>query len=289
MYILIINKFCDKIRLYKKGEKMYKIIFFDLDGTLLNDNKEVLQESKEVIQKAKANGMEVVLCSGRQKNMVEPYRNSAEIGRYMICSNGAEIYDYANHEDLFTCEIDKDLCVDLYGLAKQKGYLLRIDTQYGRYINDIQFVWHNEIELTEEIETFSDKNKILQLTIGTQSEKEIDEIIENLKDNAYVKIENRYNIKINKNDFWLINIVNNSASKGNAIFGLCKYLKIDVKDAVAFGDDLNDISMMKTAGLGIAMENAHPQIKELAKKVIGNNNEPSIAECIEKIIEENDA
>lgn len=266
---------------------MKKIIFFDLDGTLLNDKKEILEESKIAIQKAKENGIQIVLCSGRQKSIVNPYRELADTGRYIICSNGAEIYDCVEKESLFLCEIEKDICFYLYNLAIEKDFLIRCDTPYGRYINDMKYYWLNEIELTENIEDFLYENKILQLTIGAPNEKAINEIIELLKENRNVKIENKYCSHLNGQEMWLINVINTSVSKGNGIFGLCKYLKIDIKDSVGFGDDLNDLSMMKTVGFGVAMGNAHPEIKKLAQKVIGNNNESSIAKYIDEIIEEN--
>ena len=85
---------------------------------------------------------------------------------------------------------------------------------------------------------------------------------------------------------WFINIINKKASKGNAISKLCKHLKIDLSEVIAFGDDLNDISMMNTVGYGIAMENAGEEIKKIAKEIIGTNTEPSIAKTLNRIIEE---
>ena len=190
-------------------------------------------------------------------------------------------------EELFTCEIDKEFALNLYNFASEKNYLIRIDTPYGRYINDKKYFLVNEIELYENPKEFLYQNKILQLTIGMKSKKELEEIIEKLEKNPYIKIENKYSINFKGEQLWLINIINVSSSKGNAIYGLCKYLKINVEEAVAFGDDLNDISMMKTVGMGVAMGNAVLEVKELAKEIIGDNNRPSIAEFINRIINEN--
>lgn len=205
----------------------------------------------------------------------------------MISTNGSAIYDLENNEEIFACGVDKNLTYDLYNIAENNNFLIRIDTKYARYVNDMKYALKNDIKLDEKFDKFLEDNNILQISIGTKEEKEIDEIIESLKDKPFVKVENKYCVTTKYFSIWIINIINSSVSKGNAISGLCKYLKIDLKDAIAFGDDLNDISMMKTVGLGVAMENAMPQVKEFAKVVIGDNNKPSIAEFIDKVIEEN--
>ena len=78
----------------------------------------------------------------------------------------------------------------------------------------------------------------------------------------------------------LINIINKNTSKGNAINGLCKYLKLNINDVIACGDDLNDISMIQTVGLGVAMGNAVPIVKEYAKEVTKTNIENGVAEVL---------
>ena len=81
-----------------------------------------------------------------------------------------------------------------------------------------------------------------------------------------------------------INIINTSASKGNAINGLCKFLKIDINDVIAIGDGINDISMIKFAGLGIAMENAIDEVKNAASYVTDSNKNDGVAKAIKKFI-----
>lgn len=265
---------------------MYKIIFFDLDGTLLNDDKKVLEENKKAIEIAKQNGIEVVICSGRQKEFVKAYKEEASSGKYIICANGAEIYDCENKDEIFSCELDKNLCFELYNIANEKDYLIRIDTPYARYINKKEYLRFGEIELTEDINRLIVENKIIQISIVAK-EEEINNIDNFMKNKPFAKIENRFKVKYFNEDLVVINIVNSSVSKGNAISGLCRYLKINIEDSVAFGDDLNDMSMFKTVGTPIAMENAIPVVKEIAKKVIGHNNRPSIAECIYEMIKEN--
>lgn len=262
---------------------MFKIVFFDLDGTLLTHKKEVLEENKKAIQRALENGIEVCICTGRQKTAAEYYRQMAGTGRYIICENGAEIYDAVSKEELFTCSLDKDFCKRLYEHALSKKLFARIDTKYARYITDMKLKVIDEIPMEEDYEKFFEENDVLQLSIGSTNGKDIDEVIEML-DNS-VKVENRFISGYLPVKHEIINIINTSVSKGNGILGLCKYLKINPEEAMAFGDDLNDISMMKSV-YGVAMGNAFDEVKVLAKEVTKTNEESGIAEILNRIVEE---
>ena len=87
-----------------------------------------------------------------------------------------------------------------------------------------------------------------------------------------------------KGKLWIINIVNSEVSKGNAVKNLCNLLNVDIKDTIAFGDDINDLSMLQTVGYGIAMGNANRHLKKIAQSVISDNNTPGIASILRKLI-----
>lgn len=261
---------------------MYKAIFLDLDGTLLDDNKNVSEENKKAINMAENMGVSVCLCSGRQNEFVKKIQKKAGINsQYIISSNGCEIYDLKNNEVLFTANLESTLSKRLYEYCQLKNHLIRIDTVYGRFINNMNYEYSGEIELSEDINKFLDENNVVQISVCTKTEEEIDKVIEYLKPlNEDIKIENRFQTGNGIWSLWAINIINKNASKGNAIYGLCKYLKIDIKDVIAMGDDLNDISMIKEVGLGIAMGNALDSVKEIADEVTKTNNENGVAEII---------
>lgn len=267
---------------------MKRIIFLDLDGTLLTTDKQILEESKEAIKRAKEANIEVAICSGRQLNSVKRYKDDACSGRYIICANGAEIIDVENNNVLSVIEIPEEVVYYLYEIVKREEAVIRVDTKYGRYISDIGYGLLEELSLDKLDRNIVDEN-ILQISIGATEESKIDRIIEEVKKVPGIKVENKFCVDLykEKEPLWIINIINNAASKGNAINGLCRFLKINIEDAVCFGDDLNDISMFNTVGYPIAMGNAHEVIKEKAKEIIGNNDEPSIAKKIDEIIEEN--
>lgn len=263
---------------------MFKIVFFDLDGTLLTSKKEILEENKKAIKNALDNGIEVCICSGRPQSAVRYYQEMSGAGRYIISTNGSEICDTKDNEQLFKCPIEKDLILKLYEFVLERNLFARIDTKYGRYINIMEYNILNELPMEEDYKKFFEENEVLQISIGSKNWADIDELVDNL--DSDLKVENRFVAENLPGDIQVVNIINKSASKGNAILGLCKYLKIAPEEAMAFGDDYNDISMMK-AVYGVAMGNAFDEIKAIAKEVVPTtNNEAGIAMILNRIVDE---
>ncbi len=262
---------------------MYKAVFLDLDGTLLDDDKNISKENREAIENASKKGAMVCLCSGRQQDFVKVLKEQAGASRYIICSNGTQIYDCDSGEEIFSMTVEEELTSDLYEIAKAKDYVIKLDTKYGKFINSDKYYFPTEMLIEEDHEKFLAENKVLQITIATDTEAEVDEIIKYLTGlrRTDIKIYNKYKSATKEGrEFWGMNVINSNASKGNAINGLCKYLKIDVNDVIAMGDDLNDISMMQAVGMGVAMGNACKEVKEHAKEITKTNNENGVAETL---------
>ena len=98
--------------------------------------------------------------------------------------------------------------------------------------------------------------------------------------------QNNFTLQDKNEGICIINIINKEASKGHAILKLCEYLNVNIGDTMAFGDDINDMSMISTVGYGVAMGNAREEIKEIAKEIALSNNEPGIAKVLrEKIMD----
>ena len=263
---------------------MYKAVFLDLDGTLLTDDKKVSEENKKAIKYVQSKGGIACICSGRQKDAVKAYKEMAGCDKYIICSNGTQIYDCEKDEELFSCNLERSICNTLANYVIENNFYIRIETSYCRYVNSKDYFVKYEIILDSNEELFEiiNKNNILQVTIGTKTEedmKKVIEFIENLR-RTDIKIENVYPPDEHAAKAWSANIINKNASKGNAIHGLCKYLKIDIEDVIAMGDDSNDISMMKTVGLGVAMGNAGDDVKKYAKEIAKTNMENGVAEIL---------
>lgn len=143
-----------------------------------------------------------------------------------------------------------------------------------------------EIELSDNIEEFINNNKIIQISLGHKDEKIIDNLISKLESYSHIIVVNKFlfNKQKNKDQIWIINIVESSVSKGNAIRQLCNLLNVNISDTIAFGDDLNDLSMLQTVGYGVAMGNSNEKLKKVAKQIITDNNTAAIASILHKLI-----
>ena len=254
---------------------MYKAVFLDLDDTLLDDKKVISKENIDAIKYVREKGGMVFIASGRQIASTQKYNEVIDSSKYIIYSNGAGIYDNEARENLFSASIDKRICLDLNRYAKENAICIRVDTPYGRYISDEKYALNLDV-IEKNIDEVIRENDILQVSILSETEAPrtlaIDYINENI--NGMIKIENIFMTGYN-NEFFAINIVNTSASKGNAIQGLCKFLKINIEDVIAIGDSFNDVSMIKAAGLGVAMINGDEEVKQIADEITATDNNNS--------------
>ena len=242
---------------------MYKALFTDLDGTLFDDDKNISPENLRALNKIKSEGKMVAICSGRQIDYVRRINDKIGSNDYVIASNGAVIYDCKNNETLFTSNIPKDRCKYLIEYGLEKGFLIRVDTPYVRYLSDMSKAISTEIELDKDIDRFVRGTDVIQITFCIENKDDLSEITSYVENECYdLSIANKFMSHIGNYKYWAINILNCSASKGNAISGLCKYLKINTDEAVAIGDDLNDVSMMQAVGMGVAMDNAVEEVKK---------------------------
>ena len=265
---------------------MYKAIFLDLDGTLLDDDKNISQENYDAIEYITNNNGFVILSSGRPISATQKYWNKVKASRYFIYSNGAGIYDTQNKESIFSANMDNNVCIELFNYCKENEICIRLDTKYGRYLTNMNYATSTDIYFDEDINIFLSKDNIIQISFLSTAGEKIDDSIEYINNhyNKLIKVENHYTL-VNKDqqNIHTINIVNTCTSKGNAISGLCKFLNINLEETIAMGDDLNDISMLQTVGLGVAMGNAKQEVKNIAKQTTIDNNHSAVA----KIIKEN--
>ena len=263
---------------------MYKAVFLDLDDTLFDNEKNISKENLEAIRYVKEKGGLVCIASGRAIEATKKYKNLAEASRYIVYSNGAGIFGCDANEQLFSGDIEKEICMYLYKYSIENNIGIRFDTPYGRIISDKKY----ELKLDtifepEEGEKIIMENDILQISLVSETEDKIKDAAGIIKKefSKTLKIEDIFLTGYN-NEFFAINAINFNVSKGNAINGLCKFLKIDIKDVIAIGNGMNDISMIKMAGLGVAVENSDIEVKAVADIVTSTNLENGVAKILKE-------
>lgn len=267
-----------------------KILFTDLDGTLLNSQKEISSVDLEAIAKTAHKGNITVVTTGRSLSSAMPYiEKTASVQKdcYAIVYNGGLIYNCKTQKPIFERTIPLPYVQYIFQQAEkfnihcqtyQDGYVLaskdREELQeYACHTGmPIRITPHPVQSLT------SQPYKVLTSCIHSKERHE--EYRRSLEPWARDKLSLFFSSE------YYLEHVPLGVSKGNAITFLCSYLGVPIENTVAAGDAENDISMLKTAKVGAAMANGTLQVKEAADYVtVSDNNQGGIAEIIQNFIE----
>ncbi len=263
---------------------MYKLIALDIDGTLLNSDKQITEEVFNSIQEAKKIGKKVVLSTGRPLPGVTPLLNQLNLtdeGDYVICFNGAVVQEVKSQKVISNIEMCADDFRLIHEFAKNNNTHIHINTPTnliipeevpGKYtlheanLNGIEIVSMNEEDINDDI-TFC------KVMIVDEPEK-LEEVIKNIPKELYDKYT------IVRSAKFFLEFLNKNANKGTALSALCETIDIPVARTIAVGDEENDRHMIELAGLGVAMGNARDSIKDIANHITTSNNEHGVAKVI---------
>ena len=273
----------------------YKLIAFDLDGTLLRNDKSLSARSLRALRAAYESGALIVPATGRiYKGVPEPLR-LAPFARYFITINGAEVFDAKEGAALSRAEIPNELALRLM------EHMDTVDAIYDCYKDGWGYVSRSMYERAGDF--ISDRG-ILELFRRTRA------TVEDLKDylradgGSIQKAQMHFcDMRARKRELETVgtlfpeiavstsvpsNIELNiaSANKGEALKRLCAALGIAPEDTLAFGDGTNDLTMIRAAGCGVAMGNADFAVKAAADTVCDDNEHDGLAEYLERLMEE---
>ena len=263
------------------------IIALDLDGTLLNSKKELSAGNREALERAAEAGWEIVPTTGRFYGGMPDFIRGLPFVHYAITINGAYV------EGIYSAEMPYKQAIDIM------KYLDELPVIYDCYMNNDAFMTEalkarvDEIvenprirkmfydlrkpvpELKEFLENRGqDVQKIQFFTKDANLRLELLEKLPKVFENIAVSSSSPQNIEINQKD----------ATKGLALTALAEYLGVDKAHTIAMGDGLNDITMLKSAGIGVAMANGCKEALEAADWVTGHCDEDGVAKAIERFV-----
>ena len=261
----------------------YKLLALDIDGTLLNDKRELTDRTVEAIKRAIDSGVHVTLCTGRPIQGVKWLVESLGIKAPVITYNGAEIVDPASGEILFKNQLLPSDAVKIAEYGRDRGVTLIIWSKgelYGYPMNE-RVDFYKQIALTEPKEATDIKGLAERGITKIIWFDEIDRV-------------NQFKTELNKSDFKSVTYVtsnprvleffNSKVSKRISMEKLADMLGVSRAETVAIGDGYNDVPMLEGAGLSIAMGNAPDDIKAMCHKVTLDNNSDGVAYAIEEYI-----
>ncbi len=267
---------------------MFKIVFCDIDGTLLNSQHKVANETKKSILALKSKGIPFILVSARMPSAIIPIQQSLSIHYPIICYSGALIIDApdrkADRPILHHSSIPNSIVNNIYKQVCQTNGAITISlfsfdqwivedrkNEWVKQEEEIVGVTPNTRVISELIKKNSTVHKILCMGEPHSIEK-LERILKKELDGL--------NIYKSKNTY--LEIMNENASKANAMSKLIQKYKIKQKDTVAIGDHFNDVDMIQYAGLGVAMGNAPEQVKDMADELTMTNDQNGVMAVLEK-------
>lgn len=267
-----------------------KLLFLDLDGTLLNDEKEIHERDMQAIEEMLAKGHKVIINSGRPLHSIMGIAKKfgyLREGFYMSAFNGGLIYDPVTEETIKNDTLNEDIVRYMFDRAYEMG--LHAHTYISSHV-----VSERD---TKELKFYTERIKMPPLVVEDFSEvtegKAPKVIIISLDGKerleAYRDALNDYatdkGLYCTFSDVRLLEYANPLANKGEAIKFMCKHLSVDIADTVAAGDEENDLPMIATAGVGVCMKNGVDALKSQADYITENtNNECGIEEIIRKFV-----
>lgn len=245
----------------------YKIVFFDIDGTLLNEEKEVPLSTIEAIHALKSNGIEPVIATGRAPYFIKPLVEKLGIESF-VCLNGA--YAVYRGEPLYKRVLSKNSIESLVAIAARHKHSLVFEGEQAFFSDTIEHPFvHSSVEsLKVELPGYDPEfwktNEVFQVFLHCENHEEhyYDELVSELK--------------LIRWHPYAMDVLPAGGSKAQGIEAMLNLLEISPAESVAFGDGLNDIEMLEFVGLGIAMGNSHKDLLPYADYITSHVDEDGI-------------
>jgi len=256
-----------------------KLFAFDLDGTLLNSCKKLSATNLAALKEISQNGSIVAFASGRLGSSMQQYVCN-DFDLPMLTLNGAAVYMGKKHNSklIYSAPLSHDYADFLvnYSIGKNFGLNYYIDDRLYSVQTNLTSRWQRlyfdqtstAYNFIHSFDDFKGKSPSKILFVGSTDEIDLQELyFRNIwKDSVYIcRTWDHY-----------LEFLNPEANKGTGLQMMADAYGIDLKDVAAFGDALNDIPMLKTAGLGIAVGNALTEVKESASRVSAWNNDEDV-------------
>ena len=269
---------------------MIKVIALDMDGTLLNSKKELLEETKQYFKEFHTKGTEtlLVLCTGRPETGIRPSLKDLgylEENHYIISQNGANIYESQTGNRIMDAFVDSVEIQKWIELGKKHGvsvmgagvdYYYSFDEDPTEWMEfDVKIVNGSIKRITKEESLSTDFYKLLLLG-DVEQLNEFETIIpKEWRDEFYVVRSQKY----------LVEVLRKGVNKAFGLEKLAAALNIEPSEIASIGDAANDIEMLEYSGLAIAMGNASEEVKAIADIVTDTNENNGVIKAIDRLIQ----
>lgn len=266
----------------------YKLLVLDVDGTLLNNEREITPRTQAALLKVQQMGVRIVLASGRPTYGLMPLVKALELGNYggfILSYNGGQIINAQNGELLFERRINPEMIPYLEKKARKNGFSL--------------FTYHEQMIVTDSPDNEHIRQEALLNNMELVQEEEFSIAIDfapckcmlvSDDEEALVALEEHWKKRLNgaldvfRSEPYFLEVVPTAINKANTLGALLEKLEINSDEVIAIGDGVCDVSMLQLVGLGIAMGNAPDSVKICAEMVTASNEEDGVALAVENAI-----
>jgi len=263
----------------------FRLVALDLDGTLLDSKNRILPETRAALREVRARGVDVVLVTGRQHIMTYPYYAELELDTPAVCCNGTYLYDFQRRTVLVSDPLGKDNARSLveHGRRRQLEMVLYIDQMMvaERFDDRMQglHAWAQtvppalrpDVRLSEHgfAADIEQAENVWKLVVSHDDPRQIAQFVAEVDGQLPISCEWSWQNRVD------ITLAGNS--KGRRLAELASQRGIAPAEVIAFGDHLNDVSMLDYAGVGVAMGNAEQAVRDRADFVTTGNDDNGIA------------
>jgi len=271
------------------GKIAPKLMALDLDDSLLKDDLLISDRAVEAIKKAAAQKIYIVICSGRAPAALLPFVRRLDVaglewGRYAVASNGSVVMDLHERQEIYSVKVGGDALLRAKRAAADLGLPCQVyssSTIYTEKENEYTLMDSKltglPVEYVKNFDEFLNNGFAKMMITGDP------QILKGLRDKLAEELLGKAVVLISKPYF--LEILPANCGKGEALEFLCGRLGISIKDAMAFGDSMNDESMIVKCGLSVAMSNGLEKIKEAAAFVTRlTNDQDGIADFVEQFV-----
>lgn len=266
----------------------YKLLVLDVDGTLLNEAKEISKRTLAALLKVQQMGVRIVLASGRPTYGLLPLAKSLELGNYggyLVSYNGCQIISAQNGEILFERRINPELVPYLEKKARKNNFALLTyhddtlvtDSPENRHVQREAALNNLQIIREDEFSAGIDFAPCKCVLVSDDEEALID--LE-----AYWKKRLDGTMDVFRSERYFLEVVPCGIDKANTLGALLDMLKVKRDEVMAIGDGVCDVTMIQLAGMGVAMGHSPESVKACADYVTVSNEDDGVAQAVEKAI-----
>ncbi|MBE1446998.1 Cof-type HAD-IIB family hydrolase [Paenibacillus sp. OAS669] len=255
------------------------LLVSDMDGTLLDSSKSISEENRSAIERFVAEGGIFTLATGRIAGSVKRFADVLPIGAPAILYNGSVIYDFSMDKVVWQRTLDRTVMPVLEQVMRQYPEI-GVEVYCGSdpfFLRENRMTEHHRRmenfrrPLTEDMHQLTDPWLKVLLAWEPERLDEVEIYVQQFSDHfTWVRSDDKY-----------LEILPAETTKGHALEELMSMTGIERSRCIAMGDHLNDLEMLRRAGVGVAVANAHPSLVEVSNRSCKHHNEHAVADVIE--------